>query len=400
MTTDYEKRYNEALERAKRWADGTLQPERTTPQGVCEAIFPELAESEDEKTRKEIISALKYANDDGTYTKHIAWLEKHKDQKPISSCDIVPYIDDKIAALQDMWREEKVAFDWDDMHEMIEDVARHFYQKEQKPIDLHDKIEELCSEYPINKYSVSDEELSAYHQGVHLGATKIAEYLSEQKPAEWSEIDRNYLNSVINRVHDTPDGAWESCIGDTIESWLKDLQERFNLQPKAEWSEEDKEILNRIIADIEYERTNTPVTVDKDIRQYDKEIDWLKSLRPQKLDASKLENFDPVDVLNRIKTEWPMAWEKVVGEQEWSEEDERMFALLEHITLGLPVTPRERSEIKNWLSNRLKSLRPQPHWKPTEEQMEALKKVTGNADDADEYYPALATLYYDLKEQF
>ena len=52
--------------------------------------------------------------------------EKQKDQKPISSCDIVPYIDDKIAALQDMWREEKVAFDWDDMHEMIEDVARHF----------------------------------------------------------------------------------------------------------------------------------------------------------------------------------------------------------------------------------------------------------------------------------
>lgn len=40
------------------------------------------------------------------------------------------------------------------------------------------------------------------------------------------------------------------------------------------------------------------------------------------------------------------------------------------------------------------------HWKPSEEQMEALKKVTGNAVDADEYYPALATLYYDLKEQF
>lgn len=46
----------------------------------------------------------------------------------IGSYDIVPYIDDKIAKLQDMWREEKVAFDWDDMHEMIEDVASHFAQ--------------------------------------------------------------------------------------------------------------------------------------------------------------------------------------------------------------------------------------------------------------------------------
>ena len=58
---------------------------------------------------------------------------EQKKQKPISSCDIVPYIDEKIAALQDMWREEKVSFDWDDMKDMIEDVARHFYHKEQKP---------------------------------------------------------------------------------------------------------------------------------------------------------------------------------------------------------------------------------------------------------------------------
>lgn len=44
----------------------------------------------------------------------------------IASYNIVPYIDDKIAKLQDMWREEKVSFDWDDLKDMIEDVARHF----------------------------------------------------------------------------------------------------------------------------------------------------------------------------------------------------------------------------------------------------------------------------------
>ena len=47
-------------------------------------------------------------------------------EERIGSYNIVPYIDDKIAKLQDMWREEKVSFDWDDLKDMIEDVASHF----------------------------------------------------------------------------------------------------------------------------------------------------------------------------------------------------------------------------------------------------------------------------------
>lgn len=41
-----------------------------------ESIFPELVESENNRIRKEIISALKWANHKGVYDKHIAWLEK------------------------------------------------------------------------------------------------------------------------------------------------------------------------------------------------------------------------------------------------------------------------------------------------------------------------------------
>lgn len=56
--------------------------------GACddatlEFLFPQLKESEDERIRKEIISALKFANtSDGVYDKHIAWLEKQKEQRP------------------------------------------------------------------------------------------------------------------------------------------------------------------------------------------------------------------------------------------------------------------------------------------------------------------------------
>ena len=47
-----------------------------------ENAFPELAESDDERIRNEIISALKFANHKGVYDKHIAWLEKKVEQKP------------------------------------------------------------------------------------------------------------------------------------------------------------------------------------------------------------------------------------------------------------------------------------------------------------------------------
>lgn len=91
----------------------------------------------------------------------------------IGSYNIVPYIDDKIAKLQDMWREEKVSFDWDDLKDMIEDVARHFAewgylraaekydeieynrQREEKwaSRDLKKEIETQLSIFPYTKVS-------------------------------------------------------------------------------------------------------------------------------------------------------------------------------------------------------------------------------------------------------
>ena len=50
----------------------------------------------------------------------------------------------------------------------------------------------------------------------------------------WSEEDEHNLNSVINLVHNTRDGAWGSCVGERIESWLKSLKERYTWKPSGE----------------------------------------------------------------------------------------------------------------------------------------------------------------------
>ena len=82
--TQKAKAYDEALEQARRFHRAFISGHNYPAADIkasYEAIFPELKESEDEKVRKEIISALKYANHKGVYDKHLAWLEKQGEQK-------------------------------------------------------------------------------------------------------------------------------------------------------------------------------------------------------------------------------------------------------------------------------------------------------------------------------
>lgn len=91
-------------------------------------------------------------------------------------------------------------------------------QKEQKPTN---KLENAFKYYT--------------DRGISISCRDIKAELIEQKPAEWSEEDRSFYDSIICEVikegmHPTPEQA----------KWFKSLPKRFNLQPKQEWSEEDK----------------------------------------------------------------------------------------------------------------------------------------------------------------
>ena len=87
MMDTYEQKYKEALERARK----CLDKKRDTCFVRPDVIFPELAESKDEKIRKTIIRFFKdqYSNEtemyDGTVTVGdvIAWLEKQGEQKSV-----------------------------------------------------------------------------------------------------------------------------------------------------------------------------------------------------------------------------------------------------------------------------------------------------------------------------
>ena len=109
---DYEKKYKEALERAKK--------------GEClENIFPELKESEDDKMRAMVIKAV-YAPEAQSCIKSwgvnpddvIAWLEKHGDTYDYTRVDLSKF-DDRIQEFSDMLEDKPKSY-WDGFYEAMD----------------------------------------------------------------------------------------------------------------------------------------------------------------------------------------------------------------------------------------------------------------------------------------
>lgn len=147
-------------------------------------------------------------------------------------------------------------------------------------------------------------------------------------------------------------------------------------QKSAEWSEEDEDMRDKIISDLEWERRNT--TVDKDIRHYDEELHWLKSLKPQshsewrhyiwainmRFDFTALIKYDNTDDYEIVQ-----------------------------------AGNRPKQE-KNGIYIPIKDIKHQFHWKPSKEQMEALERTIHLANFGLEVdrKKALESLYEQIKK--
>ena len=104
---DYEKKYKEALERAKVIYQGSYKPDTAaTIAETLQNVFPELCESEDERIRKAIHI-------------YLDWLDGHKDYQPKGDYTIK----DMIAWLEKQEGCEHIKKDW------LEHIKQSWYRE-------------------------------------------------------------------------------------------------------------------------------------------------------------------------------------------------------------------------------------------------------------------------------
>lgn len=199
---DYEKKYKEALERARALRNEAIEEEYAVDYiNDYETIFPELRESEEERIRKELINFILYRAgrvllDKETEHRFVAYLEKQKESPMPNSTELI-----------EMWDAER---------EML------------KEKDLRGDTWRIAQ--------------NAFMDGFARGTCVKFEKQKEQKPAN------NYLE-------------WRNIVYYVLKEWLgigqymdmapfndivKTLQERYSLPKSAEWSEEDDQLIGFI----------------------------------------------------------------------------------------------------------------------------------------------------------
>jgi hypothetical protein len=233
-------------------------------------------ESEDERIRKELIEKVgciipeegEY-NDDGfilpAYYKRIeryrAYLEKQKEQKPVKLNDDTEVGLDR--ALQIVkaakgnlygYQSDDGIYECDHAIQTLERILKNGI--EQKPADLEVESErflKILSETPYNNTPITNAQVVVKELVTFLRSPEKYDpnHISQQ-PAEWSEEDKDILDSLIRLYSKEYCGEkwpWSNgnfTFGDVV-NFLKSLRP----QPKPEWSEEDETMWSNLIGYLE-----------------------------------------------------------------------------------------------------------------------------------------------------
>lgn len=188
---DYKKKYEKTEERAKNIYNS--DPYNSIVRAVCEQIFPELKESEDERIKRCIGMCLTDANEqrfedfNTTLKDCLSWFEKQGEKNlstDFSDLRTWKYIVDAV------WTEKEGIGQYLDSpftEETAKKLQKRFGNIEQKPAD---KVE----------------------------------------PIKWSDEDENYCLDVNAAVSDYFDEGY----AEELKDWLKSLKERYTWKPTDE----------------------------------------------------------------------------------------------------------------------------------------------------------------------
>lgn len=427
----YEQKYKEALSFLK-----DLKPHMSD---YCieklDGFFPELRESDDEKIRKELLEhcinrrdGKQICVDASDYRRWAAWLEKQGEQKPVEWD--YPYGEnetvDKLMAIAECLEMDEGflynGYTGTECVKFLRDLARK--QVECKPADKVEpkfKIGDWCidnedgtifqivkvldntytyktnedEEYSCTHYSlendaklwtiqdVNDGDVLAYFNGITEIIMIFKSWFVEKRTA----YTHFHICDNISRVNDfcicgsgvhpatkEQRDQLEKAMVDAGYKWNKEehkLEKNMNntfLPQTSTWSEEDELMIQDAIYWINEFQKSNKCKDENDMQNSVTCENWLKSIK------------------DRVQPQ---------PKQEWTEEDERnLRGIICEIEINKFNAPEYDMETYDGFLSWLKSLKPN-HWKPSEEQMEALLYALGKGGTYN--HEALTQLYNNLK---
>jgi len=387
--------YEEDLESAKEWLAIAKENNNNLAIQILEKLFPELKESEDERIRKALIRNFtnqhsgNFPTADGfTREQILAWLEKQGEQNTANFEEAEKEKNDFVSGQFIECRKSFNEFKefgsyWfeyvgDDTYigrsDNILNQRFHITPQQLFTLFTHQHCPKDNEEQGEQK--VTDEVKPKFISGDYI------RYKGENyKIKNIEKCGNNFIYNVSIIGEPSDPEEVKTAIGIAAEKDIVKIE-----QPSAYWSEEDEEMFDAVIADIQFTQKAHNHEVNQVV--YEREIDWLKSLK------------DKVQPQHK---------------KDWSEEDERIYNEILDFFLGDYETRCTTIDKQRHFGYWLKSLKPQSSlydkgyndgysaakynsWKPSEEQMKWLKDVIETVPMTCRQQISLESLYNDLKK--
>lgn len=231
-----------------------------------ENTFPELRESEDKKIRGAIIDHLK----DYGLTEWAAWLEKQCEQTDINPSEFDIRLNKLLKQFETLPKEE-LASSLSFYLNVVQNDGTYKAEEKQGEQPRYSIGDVLCDKSctTLNKDAQPNFEITDIRNGMYIcdkcsfpisqqDEYELVAKKIEQKPAEWSEEDEEFLRRAIKATKD---------VYPVTANWLKSLKDR--IQPKQEWSEEDEKMFSELSSSL-------LINISDQWVKYGK---WLKSLK-------------------------------------------------------------------------------------------------------------------------